>query len=297
MFTGLPAVALALAAGAPAPVQGGPVDDIVDTAIAAGDFDTLVTALRAADLTQTLKGPGPFTVFAPTDRAFDQLPAGLLDQLLQPESKDLLTEILTFHVASGELFASDVVQATGVLSLQGQKVDFTFPGGTPLIDGAGLVTTDIVCTNGVIHVIDSVLLPAQANLAETAASAKVFNTLLVAVRAAGLGSALTGTDELTVFAPSDRAFAKLPAGTVDDLLKPENLPELIAILQNHIVAGRVYSEEVLASDKLTTIGGGELPVVVNPGDATVAGASLLALDIDASNGVIHVVDEVLLPGQ
>ncbi|MCA8915577.1 MAG: fasciclin domain-containing protein [Planctomycetes bacterium] len=133
--------------------------DIVDTAVAAGDFDTLVAAVKAAELVETLKGEGPFTVFAPTDAAFADLPEGTLDELLKPENKEKLAGILTYHVVAGEVMADDVVNLTEATTVQGQKVQIEVKDGTVYIDGAKVVTTDIKCTNGVIHVIDKVILP------------------------------------------------------------------------------------------------------------------------------------------
>jgi uncharacterized surface protein with fasciclin (FAS1) repeats len=133
--------------------------DIVDTAVAAGDFKTLATALKAADLVETLKGKGPFTVFAPTDAAFAKLPTGVLDDLLKPENKKKLADILTYHVVSGKVTAADVVKLTKAKTVQGTDVSIKVAGGKVSVNDAKVVTTDIACTNGVIHVIDTVLLP------------------------------------------------------------------------------------------------------------------------------------------
>ena len=133
--------------------------DIVDTAVAAGSFNTLATALKAAGLVETLKGPGPFTVFAPTDEAFAKLPAGTLESLLKPENKAKLAGILTYHVVAGKVMAADVVKLTSAKTVNGQSVKVAVDGGKVKVDGANVVKTDIVTSNGVIHVIDSVLLP------------------------------------------------------------------------------------------------------------------------------------------
>ena len=133
--------------------------DIVDTAVAAGGFNTLVTALKAADLVGTLQGPGPFTVFAPTDEAFAKLPAGTLSNLLQPENKQMLASILTYHVVSGKVMAADVVKLTTAKTVNGQSLSIHTSGGRVMVDQATVVQTDINCSNGVIHVIDAVVLP------------------------------------------------------------------------------------------------------------------------------------------
>jgi transforming growth factor-beta-induced protein len=133
--------------------------DIVDTAIAAGSFKTLAAALTAADLVGTLKGPGPFTVFAPTDEAFRRLPAGTLDDLLKPVNKSKLQGILTYHVVSGKVMAADVVKLKSATTVNGQTATIMVKDGTVMVDNAKVTKTDILCTNGVIHVIDAVILP------------------------------------------------------------------------------------------------------------------------------------------
>lgn len=133
--------------------------DIVDTAVAAGNFKTLATALQAAGLVDTLKGPGPFTVFAPTDEAFAKLPAGTVEDLLKPENKQKLTAILTYHVVPGKVMAKDVVKLHEAKTVNGQDVKIMTSGGHVMIDNANVVKPDIECSNGVIHVIDTVLMP------------------------------------------------------------------------------------------------------------------------------------------
>jgi transforming growth factor-beta-induced protein len=135
------------------------LNDIVDTAAAADGFTTLVAAVKAAELVDTLKGDGPFTVFAPTDEAFAKLPAGTLEELLKPESKEKLTSILTYHVVPGKVLAADVVSLDAAKTVQGQEVAITVENGNVKVDGAKVTATDIECTNGVIHVIDAVILP------------------------------------------------------------------------------------------------------------------------------------------
>ena len=133
--------------------------DIVDTAVAAGSFKTLVKALQAADLVATLKGAGPFTVFAPTDEAFAKLPAGTLETLLKPENKSKLQRILTAHVVAGKVMAADVVKTSSAKAVSGDMLTIASRDGGVTVDGAKVVKTDIAATNGVIHVIDSVILP------------------------------------------------------------------------------------------------------------------------------------------
>jgi uncharacterized surface protein with fasciclin (FAS1) repeats len=133
--------------------------DIVDTAVAAGSFKTLVAAVGAAGLVDTLKGPGPFTVFAPTDEAFAKLPKATFDDLLKPENKAKLTAILTYHVVAGRVMAADVVKLKSAKTVNGQKVKIVVKGDKVMVNGANVVKTDISASNGVIHVIDTVILP------------------------------------------------------------------------------------------------------------------------------------------
>ena len=149
---------LALAVTAPAGAEKSSLPDVVDTAVAAGNFKTLATALEAAGLVETLKGPGPFTVFAPTDEAFAKLPAGTLEALLKDKAR--LAAVLTYHVVPGRVMAADVVKITAAKTVQGGSLAIRADHGVT-VDGAQVVKTDIQAGNGVIHVIDAVLLPRQ----------------------------------------------------------------------------------------------------------------------------------------
>ncbi len=269
--------------------------NIVETAVEAGKFKTLATALTAAGLVDAVSGPGPFTVFAPTDEAFAKVPKETLAMLLKPENKEKLKAVLTYHVVPGKVMAKDVVGLKGAKSLNGQRIDVKVDGSKVSVDGANVVATDIACTNGVIHVIDSVILPASDNIPAVATKAGKFSTLLAAAKAAGLVDALSGDKALTVFAPTDEAFGKLPKGTVESLLKPENVDKLKAILLFHVVEGRVYSEDAVKAKTAATLQGGKVEITVKDGAAYVNGAKILATDIDAGNGVIHVIDSVILP--
>jgi transforming growth factor-beta-induced protein len=270
--------------------------DIVDTAVENGSFKTLVTAVKAAGLVDTLKGDGPFTVFAPTDEAFAKLPEGTVEKLLQPENKKQLVAILTYHVVPGKVTAKQVVGLSGATTVNGQRIDISTEQGVK-VDSANVVATDVECSNGIIHVIDSVLMPATSAIPGVAQQAGQFGTLLAAAKAAGLVDALSGEGPLTVFAPTDEAFAKLPEGTVESLLKPENKQQLAEILKYHVVSGRIYSDDALKAKKAKTLQGSEVSISARQGTARVNEAKLLKTDIDASNGVIHVIDSVLLPGK
>jgi uncharacterized surface protein with fasciclin (FAS1) repeats len=159
--SGVAALSLSLLASTSALAGGSamPTKDIVDTAVSAGSFKTLTTALAAAGLVETLKGKGPFTVFAPTDEAFAKLPAGTVESLLKPANKQKLTAILTYHVVAGNVKAADVVKLSSAKTLNGKSVTIKTVGGKVLINGATVVKADIAATNGTIHVIDTVLMP------------------------------------------------------------------------------------------------------------------------------------------
>ena len=151
------ALAMVLTFGANA--LAAPKQDIVDTAIAAGSFKTLVAAIQAAGLVDTLKGKGPFTVFAPTDAAFAKLPAGTVQDLLKPENKAKLVAILTYHVVAGDVTSKEVVKLTEAKTVEGQTVKISVHDGKVMINNATVVKADIAASNGVIHVIDTVLIP------------------------------------------------------------------------------------------------------------------------------------------
>jgi len=276
-------------------VRAGEKKDIVDTAVAAGQFKTLAAALQAADLVDALKGKGPFTVFAPTDAAFAKLPAGTVEGLLKPEARSALTGILTYHVVPGSVGAADVVKLSNATTLNGQRVDIAVKDGGVMVDGAKVVKTDIYCSNGVIHVIDAVITPSSDNIPTTAVKAGTFKTLVAAAKAAGLVDALAGDKPLTVFAPTDKAFESLPAGTVENLLKPENRDQLKRVLLYHVVAGRVYSDQAVKLTEAATLAGPKLKIRAGKKGAFINKSKLTAVDIEASNGVIHVIDAVLLP--
>ncbi len=396
--------------------------NIVETAIAAGDFNTLVAAVSAAGLAGTLSGPGPFTVFAPTDAAFAKLPAGTIEALLA-DPKGQLTDILLYHVVPGKVMASDVVGLTSATSISGRVLPIDTRAGVK-IAGAKVVITDIECSNGVIHVIDTVMIPEAARYAVsntgvagfvtyvyngllgrnpdidglnvyaggldngtmaaddvvlsilasseaqtkmagysddmfikylynsllrrsasssevsawktvldagvsrmnavrsftrstefilvssgygvtpfsknldtipvTAVKAGTFSTLVTAVTQAGLAGTLSGPGPFTVFAPTDAAFAKLPAGTIEALLA-DPTGQLKNILLYHVVSGRVMASDVVGLTSAPTVLGQNVPVEVRDGKVYIGGAMVVVTDIMASNGVIHVIDTVMLP--
>jgi transforming growth factor-beta-induced protein len=285
--------------------------NIVETAIADGNFTTLVAALQAAGLDDDLQGPGPFTVFAPTDDAFNKLPAGTVDALLEPANQQILIDLLTYHVLPGNVSAQEAIALAGtrVEMLNGGGMSIDVVGGSVILNQGGnrqatVTVTDIRASNGIIHVIDTVLDPEDAamDIVETAVANGNFTTLVAALQAAGLDDDLQGSGPFTVFAPTDEAFDKLPSGTVDALLEPANQAALIDLLSYHVIAG-----DVRAADAIALAGGtaqmlnGDLmaidvmdgSVILNMGG--LREAVVVTTDVLASNGVIHVIDTVLDP--
>ena len=272
---------------------------IVDIAVEDGRFTTLVAAVQAADLVETLQSEGPFTVFAPTDDAFAKLPAGTLEDLLKPENKQMLTDILLYHVVAGNVLASEVVNLTEAMTVFGKNVAVKVDGSKVFINDAEVIITDIEASNGIIHVINTVILPPaeeQAmDIVDTAIADGRFITLVAAVQAAGLVDTLKGEGPFTVFAPTDDAFAKLPAGTIDELLKVENKQQLTDILLYHVMAGKVMAESVTDGLIADSALGTSLFFKLDMGNAYINEAQIIITDIETSNGVIHVIDTVILP--
>ena len=205
----------------------------------------------------------------------------------------------------GRLESGAVLKKKTLDTVNGQRAGIAMKNGKPMIDNATIVATDVEASNGIIHVVDSVILPESKNVLEIAKGANSFYTLAAAIEAADLTEVLQGKGPFTVLAPTDEAFAKLPAGTLETLLKPENKDQLRNILLYHVVPARVYADQVVKLKKAPTAAGIEAPISVSmtkAGDKTkmtpvvrIGGAKVVKTDIDASNGVIHVIDTVILP--
>jgi len=365
--------------------------NIVETARANGSFTSLVASLEATGLDTVLSGEGPYTVFAPTDAAFAALPSSIVTALLQKD-QETLSQILTYHVVAGSVSSGTVVGSDTLTSVQGDTIDVTVNGESVKVDAANITVVDIATDNGIIHVIDSVILPdgvvlpptttsqptigkitsdsvkvrwaevagadayrvrllnkngkivqkrvvkdgkthvkfkglksnthyrvqvqVKANtkwgiyseatsvvtkgkptIFATAKAAGSFTTLVAALEATGLDEVLKTKDgtKYTVFAPTDAAFAKLPAGTVEALLA--NPDELSDILLYHVVAGRYVAADVTAqpSVTVTTAQGSTVTINTESDGVYIDGAKITTTDIKTSNGIIHVIDSVILP--
>ena len=272
---------------------------IVDLALADGRFSTLAAALTKAELVSVLQGEGPFTVFAPTDEAFSKLPKGTVESLLKPENRDQLQAILKYHVSPGSTSLAGALGAGSAATVQGESLAIAFKEGQVRVNDAAILNADIECSNGVIHVIDSVLLPPTPETAKdilsVAKSAGTFNTLIAAVEAAGLTDVLQGDGPFTVLAPTDEAFAALPKGTVESLLKKENIDQLKAVLTYHAFSGAISAGDALKAKSAKTLNGQPVNFGINDGLFQVNGATIRSTDIECDNGIIHVIDAVLLP--
>jgi len=267
---------------------------IVDVAVADGRFTTLATALTEAGLIETLQGDGPFTVFAPTDEAFAKLPEGTLEALLA--DKEQLTAVLLYHVVAGAVPAADVVNLSEAETVQGELVGIRTDMGNVYVNDAQVIVPDVAASNGIIHVIDTVLLPPSLqaqNIVDVAVADGRFTTLATALTEAELIETLQGEGPFTVFAPTDDAFASLPEGTLEALLADKE--QLTAVLLYHVVAGGVPAADVVNLSEAVTVQGQLVQIRVQDGRVFINDAEVIITDVAASNGIIHVIDAVLIP--
>jgi uncharacterized surface protein with fasciclin (FAS1) repeats len=286
-----------------------PTKNIVETATAAGGFTTLLAAAGAADpaVVATLTGPGPVTLFAPTDDAFTALLAELgvtANQLLA--DKALLTTVLSYHVVPSRVLKANIPVGKAITSAQSGifKVDTNAAGALQVFDGrnrASTITkTDILAKNGVIHVIDKVLLPANKNIVQTAQGLNDFSILVEAVVAADLAAALSGAGPFTVFAPTNAAFGAALAelGVTKDALFADKAL-LTKILTYHVVPSRVLKAEIPFGTAVATLQGETITIdnTATITDQRARKSKIIITDVLTSNGVIHAIDRVILPKQ
>ena len=274
--------------------------------IAAGDenFSTLVTALDAAGLVETLAGEGAFTVFAPTNAAFEALGDTLNDVLADA---DLLTQVLLYHVVDGKVMSPDALALAGseAETLSGDKIALSIDGGNLFINDAMVTAVDIEASNGVIHVIDAVLIPSsdemssdmseeKGSIVDIAVADERFTTLVTALQQAELVETLAGEGNFTVFAPTNDAFAAL-GSDLDAVLADNDL--LTKVLLYHVLDGAVMAETALTLDGQTveTLSGDSFSISIKDGNLFINDSMVVITDIEADNGVIHVIDAVLIP--
>ena len=332
----------ALKVGIPATGKGslkGMAQDPAATAASNNpQLTTLVAAVKAAGLVDTLNGPGPFTIFAPANSAFAKLPAGTVDTLVKKENIPTLSSILTYHVIGGKKLSSkDLAKVSSLKTVNGESLKIKSVGKKITLNGSTkVVLADVQVANGTVFIIDSVLMPAKpapaaameatekspvaseadaasvgvpatgkgslAGMAQDPAATAASNnpaltTLVAAVKAAGLVDTLNGPGPFTIFAPINSAFDKLPAGTVESLVKPENKDKLTSILTYHVIAGKKLSSADLAKmSTLTTINGKDLKISVSGKTVTINGQVKTVLaDVQVANGTVFLIDSVLLP--
>jgi uncharacterized surface protein with fasciclin (FAS1) repeats len=260
----------------------------------------LEAALIATDLTGVLSGEGPFTVFAPTDEAHEALMAALgitLEELLAYEG---LSDVLLYHVVEAQALSTDLSDGQEITTLLGADVQVTITGEGVFINQAQVIVADLIADNGVVHVIDAVMLPEEEeDLPETVVDiivdSEVHTLLELAVGAAGLVDALSGEGPFTVFAPTDDAIVALTEAlgiTAEDLLA---LPNLGEILQYHVVAGEAFSTDLEDGQVITTLLGQDVTVSISDAGVMINEAMVIIADLEAENGVVHVIDAVLVP--
>jgi len=295
-FVAAAALLLAAPAHSFAPQGSAPPGNIVEVAAANGNFTTLVAALQATNLDVVLDGSANdtrWTVFAPTDAAFNLLPPGTVQALLN--DLPTLTEILLYHVLEEGLLAANVLSSLTLDTVNGQRLDVSLQGGLPFVDQAQIVLTDIVTSNGVIHVIDAVLLPNLQTLVETAAGAPDAAYLSHLVELVpGLPQALDA-GEFTIFAPNNAAFQAIPVGRLRELTSPSGLATLASVLGVHVVPGRLFASDVVSATSLVSLQGKVLSVQVVGNQVFIDNARILLTDIETANGNIHFIDRVLVP--
>jgi len=280
-----------------------PTNDIVALASSSSDLSTLVTAITTADLTTVLQGDGPFTVFAPTNAAFNNLEEGVLETLL--DNPDVLAEVLQYHVVSGKVMSTDLSDGDVATLLTGESVSVSIMDGMVMLNGSAKVTTaDVEAVNGVVHIIDEVLLPEgfELPLDDIVTIASETESLSILVDALtmfpDLVDALSDDGNYTVFAPTNDAFVALlgvigqsslddvPEDVIERLLKYHVISSA-ALMSTDLTDGQMAATLLSSDDKIT--------VGINGSDVTINGANVTAANVEASNGIVHIVDAVLVP--
>lgn len=278
--------------------------NIVQTAVAAGKFETLVSLVKQAGLVGTLSAKGNLTVFAPTDQAFAELKKSNPELFAKIASdKNLLRAVLTYHVVGKRIPAAAATSAAKkgqkVSTVQGERIALSFKKGKIVLNGsARVVIPNVKASNGIIHAIDSVLVPPSLanidkNIVQAAVAGGTFKTLVSLVEQAGLVGDLSGPGQLTVFAPTDAAFKKVPKATLAALGNDKAL--LKSVLLYHVAKGKVAAAKVVKLKSVKTLQGGLLTPRVSGKKVFIGKAQVVTPDVMASNGVIHVINRVLIP--
>ena len=265
------------------------IGDIIDVATTLPGFETLAGLVTQADLIDTLKSEGPFTVFAPADPAFEALPPAIVDAVAGDPT--ILSTVLTYHVIAGK-YNLDQLPVGPIMTVAGVELTVTKANGVTYIDGNAVALQNVQATNGVIHVMGNVLVPPLGDIIDVATTLPGFTTLANLVTQADLITTLKGEGPFTVFAPVDDAFDALPAATLNAVLAD---PELLkTVLTYHVVAGKLTTD-MLEEGTLMTVAGVELTVTKVDGVTYVDGNPIVVQNVQASNGVIQVLGAVLVP--
>lgn len=259
---------------------------------------TLAAAISAAGLADRLDSDTALTLLAPSNRAFEALGQSTLNDLLKPSNREKLRTILLNHVIAGKASASDVARMTIVTPLSGQVVKVTRSGSGLTLNDARVIRANITAESSIVHVIDRVLVPETRNVLEVLKADGRFTTLIQAVQSAGLESELSERASRTLFAPTDDAFSMLPDGALGSLLRLENRKELTSVLASHLVADRINSSQLASSEEVTTFNDLVFSRSANSAlQLTVGGTAVSETDMNASNGLIHVISSVIDPEQ
>jgi len=268
-------------------------ENVLDVVVNSPVHNTLQAAVEAAGLADALSGPGPLTVFAPTDDAFAALPAGTVESLLE-DPQGALTDVLLYHVVADEATSGDLFDGDLIATLNRKGVQVSIMNGNVMINDAMVTVADIITPNGVVHVIDAVLVP-NFSIMDIVEDSEVHTTLEAAIDAAELTTILHSDDiEVTLFAPTDDAFAALPAGTVEALLEdPQG--SLFDVLLFHVTSGSVLAEDLTDGMSVTTGFGKQATITFQDDKVFIDNAEIVMTNLEADNGVVHVIDAVLTP--
>ena len=266
---------------------------VVDIIVDSPDHTTLETAVITAELDDDLSGDGPFTVFAPTDAAFEALPDGVLAGLLD-DPAGALTDVLLYHVLGTKVLSTDLSDGQMITTLNGDSITVTIDGSDVYIDSAMVTLADIDTDNGVVHVIDEVIVP-RTTVSDIIVASPDHTTLETAVVTAGLQGTLSGPGPFTVFAPTDDAFAALPDGVLAGLLD-DPAGALTNVLLYHVLGDSVASGALTSGQFAITINGDSVVVTIDGDNVYINNAMVTTADIRTDNGIVHVIDAVLVPG-
>ena len=271
---------------------------IVERAVSTSELSTLVSIVQLADFVTTLSGAGPFTVFAPTNAAFDALSSSARTSLLAPENRSQLARVLKNHVVRGIVRSTDLLTLCRIKTLDDSDLSITSRTNETFVANARVIAADLTCANGVVHMVDRVIVDPTKSTAPTiverAVSTSELSTLVSIVQLADFVTTLSGAGPFTVFAPTNAAFDALSSSARTSLLAPENRSQLARVLKNHVVRGIVRSTDLLTLCRIKTLDDSDLSITSRTNETFVANARVIAADLTCANGVVHMVDRVIV---